>query len=748
MKIRVKIKHLAYGAGLLLAVILAVAVMAKPPQNMAGAGQTGAEAKEQVLRKIAAAGAEEKLKLIEEYMLKDDSADLSRAYDMYIESTGMMYGGGVVDVAKKPVFSLDEKLPYLEQYAAEGKPGPELAAAAKLLSYHYQGEGQQEKAAKVLAEARKRLHSSTAVYASNELLLMQAQLAAGQKQYDTLLKLCAEIIDRNAANDDILVRMSELLAQYAIEKGEVPQTLELLRSDLEQKSSRMTSGQAVQIQKEELRGITDRLKKIASGRPAGLTDVSGTIAKANGEPLAYAGVFLRRDDDLNHSMAGFEPYQTITNEKGEYAFKGVVPGRYKLYLGVNASQLNGWTWPEQRDGGWIDLNGQQAAVENVTFQPLLELREPVNNAIVKDSSIAFAWEPVQGAAYYNLSVGIKLKSGSTSRVVRRGISVPEVRIQADDLYYEYTGISGFSEGSGQLTIDPLSLLGYANTDNQMTWDVAAYDAGGRMLTRSGGYRLDERLTDRLPFFYLKAREMTEADRTLLSGDLKKAEAMYRADYRKDPDDAHSLHMIIRLLQGTMMLEGKGAGEAEESLLAEQTRLLRQLVKLHPAAWYYDMLAQQAFDRADWDEYRRYDELAAALDTSEDTGYRDGTRAIAFMRQQKWDEAAASFQKSLENDPSHRFIGAYIALTIARGSPLETAAALAEKYPDRMSYSGPIHWDELLLAMKREAAGQDGYFQTLRQRAGLYVRGGEAGGERSSSSSPAMNRFFEQLKQVK
>lgn len=107
------------------------------------------------------------------------------------------------------------------------------------------------------------------MYASNELLLMQAQLAAGQKQYDTLLKLCAEIIDRNAANDDILVRMSELLAQYAIEKGEVPQTLELLRSDLEQKSSRMTSGQAVQIQKEELRGITDRLKKIASAvRPA------------------------------------------------------------------------------------------------------------------------------------------------------------------------------------------------------------------------------------------------------------------------------------------------------------------------------------------------------------------------------------------------------------------------------------------------------------------------------------------------
>ncbi|MEI0739889.1 hypothetical protein VQ056_30160 [Paenibacillus sp. JTLBN-2024] len=157
----------------------------------------------------------------------------------------------------------------------------------------------------------------------------------------------------------------------------------------------------------------------------------------------------------------------------------------------------------------------------------------MNNAIVKESSIAFAWEPVQGAAYYNLSVGIKLKSGSTSRVVRRGISVPEVRIQADDLYYEYTGISGFSEGSGQLTIDPLSLLGYANTDNQMTWDVAAYDAGGRMLTRSGGYRLDERLTDRLPFL-LKAREMTEADRTLLSGDLKKAEAMYRADYRRIP----------------------------------------------------------------------------------------------------------------------------------------------------------------------------------------------------------------------
>ncbi|MEI0739888.1 hypothetical protein VQ056_30155 [Paenibacillus sp. JTLBN-2024] len=57
------------------------------------------------------------------------------------------------------------------------------------------------------------------------------------------------------------------------------------------------------------------------------------------------------------------PTRRSPTKRGEYAFKGVVPGRYKLYLGVNASQLNGWTWPEQRDGGWIDLNGQQAAVE-------------------------------------------------------------------------------------------------------------------------------------------------------------------------------------------------------------------------------------------------------------------------------------------------------------------------------------------------------------------------------------------------
>jgi len=747
MKIRIKIKHLAYGSGLLLAFVLAVCFMARPVQYMAGADQAGTETKEQVLREIEAAGAQEKLRLIAEYMLKDDSVDLSRAFDMYIESNGMMYGGGVVDVARKPVFSLGEKVPYLERYLKEGGSDPDIVSAAKLLAYYYQGTGEPEKAAAVLADARERLNSSPAAYVSDELLLMQAKIAAGQKQYDTLLKLCEDLMDGTAVNEDILASISDLLAQYTIDKGAVPHALEQLQSALEQKISRIQSGQAVQIQKEKLVEITDRLKKIVSSRTTGLTDVSGTIMKAGGEPFAYTGVFLRREDDLNHSMAGFEPYQALTNGKGEYAFKGVVPGRYKLFIGVNASEVNGWTWPEQRDGGWIDLNGQGAAKENVTFQRLLELKTPVNNAVLKDQTITFAWKPVQGAAYYDLSLGLKLRSGSSGNIIRQGISSPQVQIKADDLYYMYTGISASSEGSGQPALDPLSLLGYADTENRMSWSVAAYDAEGRMLTRSGGYRLDENLTGNLPFFYLKERKMTEADRTLLKGEIEKAEAMYRADYRRNPDDEYSLHMIIKLLEGKRMLLGAGAKESEDELKAEQAALLRQMADLRPTAWFYDLLAQYSFEQAKWDEYLRYDELAAALDTSRDTSYRDGTRAIALMRQGKWEAAAASFQKSVENDPSHRFIGAYIALSIAGSGTLEKAMALAEKFPDRMMYNTPIHWDELLQDMKRESSGDKGYFQTLRNRAHSYVQGKEKDWKHSSSYFPAMDRFFKLLEQV-
>lgn len=55
--------------------------------------------------------------------------------------------------------------------------------------------------------------------------------------------------------------------------------------------------------------------------------------------------------------------------------------------------------------------------------------------------------------------------------------------------------------------DPSNLLGYADPSSRFSWSVEAYDAGGKLLTRSDGYRLNQQTMGHLPFFYLKERTL-------------------------------------------------------------------------------------------------------------------------------------------------------------------------------------------------------------------------------------------------
>ncbi|MDR0269176.1 MAG: carboxypeptidase regulatory-like domain-containing protein [Paenibacillus sp.] len=501
--------------------------------------------------------------------------------------------------------------------------------------------------------------------------------------------------------------------------------------------------------------IQARLQKLMSGDVKALTDVSGKLTKSNGEPIAYAGVFLRRQDDINHSITDFEPYQTMTNEKGEYSFRGVLPGSYKLFLGLDVNQISGWTWPTISDDGWIDLRGQNKLEENVVFQPLMELKTPVNEEVVRDKKLTFEWKPVEGAAYYNLNIGLKFTSGSASRQIKQGIVTSRVQIPAEDLYDEISGISSFASGQEEMKVDPLSLLGYANTDNQFSWSVEAYNADGELLTRSDGYRLGNDLTGQLPFFYLKERSMTDADKTLLTGDLEKAEAMYKADVQHNPADAHSLHMMHMLLEGKiMLLRGEGAKVSGEkaSLMAKQAELLKKLVELHPTADYYDWLADYYLKETDWKEYNRYYALAESMRQTKDNSYSDATHAVALMRQGKMDEATAYFQQSLDHDKSHRFIGSYLAVTLYLGGSMDQAISLAGKYPDRMMYNTSLNWEELIHEMKRESTGNRGYNAALQSKIELYVQGKEKELKQwqpaAGSGLTAMKKFMDALGQVR
>ncbi|GIP27455.1 hypothetical protein J23TS9_25850 [Paenibacillus sp. J23TS9] len=727
MKIRIKVKHLAYILGLLTVLVIAFNVGAPPSHKLAEAeqGAVQAESKEQVLNKIDTAKPDNKLKLIEEYMLKESDTVLAHAYEAYIGSSGSMFSGSM-EHRTKPAFNLKEKVPYLEQYVKAGRSDPDVGKAAELLAYYYEGSEQWEKASQILTNALKKLHFTEYSYARQELLFMKAKLAADMKQYGELIQLCEELTQGNKnPNLDLNIRISNLLAQYAIAEGKVPEELKRIQAEMKKQKELNEGNQRVaQLQIDQLQMIEDRLKKMDSIGLERMTDVSGTITKSDGEPVAYAGVFLRRQDDLYHSIRENEPYQTMTNEKGEYSFKGVVPGSYKLSLGLDLNQISGWTWPVSGDADWIDLRGQQSLVQDVVFQPLMKLKSPVNEAVVKGKKITFEWEPAAGAAYYNLNLGLKLQSGSSSRPIMQGIHSSRIEIDAEELYYEISGVSSSSNGSDEEKLDPLSLLGYANTDNQYMWSVEAYNANGELLTRSDGYRLGNDLTGQLPFFYLKERTMTDADRALLAGHLEDADARYKALFRSNPEDAHSLKMMFTLLEGKLMLlHGEDANtEMKKAIQEEQTGLLKQLVKLHPTADYYARLADYYLKKESWNEYNRYYALAGSLSKNTDTSYTDATHAIALMKQGKWDEAENYFKQSIENDKSHRFVGVYIALGLYRGGSLDQAIQLAAMYPDRMMYNNPLRWEDLLLEMKRESKGVTDYTGILQEKIGLYIKG--------------------------
>ncbi|MCJ8010537.1 carboxypeptidase-like regulatory domain-containing protein [Paenibacillus sp. KQZ6P-2] len=760
MKIRIKVKHVVYILGLFLVLIVGLNYGTSPAQRMAeadrGSRQADAEKKEEILRSIDAAKPDEKLKLIEEHMLNDRSSNLPRMYDVYIGPGGTMFSGRSMEVDTRPEFNLKEMVPYLEFYVQSGSSDPDVSTAAKLLAYYYEGSGQWDKASQMLENALERLHITQYTYARNELIFMQVKLAAEQGQYDELLQLSEKLIqeNKNQVNPDTMAQLSEYLAQYALVKGKAPEVLKWIQTKMEQQQKQTTDERVHNLYTDQLMEIQNRLSKLTSGGKKALTEVTGTITKSNGEPVAYAGVFLRRQEDDNHSINESEPYQTMTNEHGEYSFEGVLPGSYKLYLGLNISQINGWTWPVLADDGWIDLKGQAKVQENVVFQPLMKLKFPVNEEVIRDKALTFEWEPVAGAAYYNLNVGMKLKSGSSSRTVKQGIVTSRVQIPVQDLYDQISGVSSYSNGNEKVQLDPLSLLGYANTKNQFSWGVEAYSADGKLLTRSDGYRLSNDLTGNLPFFYLKERKMTDADKTLLSGKLDKAEAMYKADADRDPTDMHALHMMLTVLEGKMMLirgDGKADTDTKKALEAQQVEILERLVELYPTDVYYNWLSDYYFKQADWNNYNRYYTLVKSVSRMKDNSYSDGKHGIALMKQEKPDEAAVYFKESVENDSSHRFIGTYLALHLFMGDSLDEGIQLAAKYPDRMMYNNPLNWEELLLAMKRESTGKRDYSAVLKDKIRLYIQGKDEELKlwqpSADSGLTAMKKFMDALQQV-
>ncbi|WP_239616008.1 carboxypeptidase-like regulatory domain-containing protein [Cohnella mopanensis] len=753
MKVTLKVKHLVLSIlsiGLLLSLLQFVVI---PKLQVHSAEKNYEEGriggKKSLLAAIDnSATSGKKWELIRQYLIGNDGVTLAHSFDVYVGSGWTQ--SGPID-KESTIWSWEDKLPYLKSYLTEGPADQYLVSAARQLASYYMSEDEASDALAALESAEKRL---TGDYLNQEraLKLERAKIYAGRDEMTKAEQLLEQLDNtRNPGDLDFNGEIVQVRAQLMIRQGNVRSALDNVNTELvalqkwvtEEKAKFPDMGDFVPGKLDQLKSLKAQLEHALRQQDNGLSStVSGVVRKSDGTPMARVGVFLRSEHDVNHSIMEGEPYQVLTDGQGRYDFKGVLPGSYQLYIGLLFEQIDGWTWPTMNDD-WIDVKGNEILTENVVLRPLIEIKSPINQQVVTDSTVKFQWEPVEGAASYTLYGTWPSKSGITSALIQSHIEDDFVELPSDTLYDSVGGIY-LNEVDGKIVLDPVQLLGFANPDSRFSWYVEAYDQEGRMLTRSNGYRLNETSMGALPFFYLKSRTLTAEDRLFLDGKMDEAMSAYKKAFENKPQDRHSLRMIIRIY------EGQASIDREPTSSDESVAYLERMVELEPSERYVFQLFYYYYDKKMWAKVDYYYKLMAK-EKGWTNSYVQSVYGTALMKQRRFEEAAVQLREAIPNDPSHRFVGHYLAVEIYSTGSLESAMRLAEQYPERAPLEkGTPNWSKLVgeLELESKAAG-DGYAEDMKQALDIYFDGDESRLNKwlSSTKHAAMKTFVRALETV-
>ncbi|WP_042203941.1 carboxypeptidase regulatory-like domain-containing protein [Paenibacillus camerounensis] len=786
MNIRIKVKHLVLF--LLLPLILLTVIGLTHPWARADLGpaqQASADARTALLQKLEASSGSARMQLIRETVVEPDSSYPAYWFNVYAGSS-MSRVSQPQDEEISPLLPVD-RIKLLEEYIQAGPADYSMQNAVKQLVYEYDAAGSTgNQADQAIVAALGRVSGKSS--AARELTLLRAERALNAGKFAQAGELLAQqeyTVQYNESELD--ARAAWLQGRLLFAQGKGSEALELVNSALEEyrkvwaerdaalnpagsSSQQNASGGAddgiaasgsadgsgtdsgsneaeqsstSSLIEEQLAALQTALQeavKLGFNAPAAL---SGTLTKSDGTPVARAGIFLRAESELYHSVSyDSEPYQIVTDGEGHFQFSGVIPGFYQIQLGLSFEQIDGWTWPVQSDD-WIELQAGSSVIHDITLQPLLELQSPVNSQVLTGDTVQFKWEAVEGAAYYNLSTTVDDNGGLISHITRQRITDNQVAIPVTELYNS-GGFSTGSSGGGWQSVSPASLLGFADPDSRFSWSIDAYDAQDRVITRSNGYRLNEETVGNLPFFYLKSRTMTAADK--LVADKKPEEALeaYRSDYAANPQDDHALKMLIHLLFA------KHSYSRDAGVMNEAMTLLVKLVELRPDANFAFNLADYYLDRSDWSNYNQYYALYLELNGQEQGSYDRSLNALALMYQGKLDEARQQYALAMEADPSHRFIGSYLAAELAAGQPLESVLELSKRYPEHSFGKGGYSWPLLIMELQAERSGNpEAFDKLLAEKLDAYMsRQDKALEQWASDGTPtAMKKFIKAVLEV-
>ncbi len=502
--------------------------------------------------------------LIQKYMI---DGDLANRFDVYI--------GPSITSWPNPdnpnVFTVEEVIPYLEEYVEDGPVDGYMQSAAKQLAIYYLQQNNTEKAEQILVKVTVRAISSAKDPYVTEFFMKRVQIALETNNLSKADSIIAELKEQaqqvNTTNSDLRTIISLLETEKLLYKGNFNQAYKKLTQDIdalkkqwnvENEKFREMAKQAGQqpledlpfengVYASELLSIKHQLEQAIKLGNTNLTTIEGRITKGNGLPMSGVGVFLRDETSVNMSVRHDERHQTLTDENGFYQFTGVIPGKYEIHLGVRQAQVDGLAWSMPKDQ-WIHITGDKKITYNMKFNPLIDIKEPVNYEEIRAKELRFKWEKVNEADYYDVNLCLELVNGSTCSAIETNIQQNEFTIPIEELYAKSTGIMFSGEGSELDTVEPESLLGYANSDGEFSWYVKAYDQNGSVITQSNGYILNKQSMEKTPIFYLKERELTKADQLLLDRKIPEALELYKQAVKENPNDSHSKRMVTRLSQ--------------------------------------------------------------------------------------------------------------------------------------------------------------------------------------------------------
>ncbi|KOR90098.1 hypothetical protein AM231_13765 [Paenibacillus solani] len=722
MKIRIKIKHLVLGVVSVILLFIVLHNISPRIELMIAQKQLeqgNLESKAKILSLIHNTKSNKhKWKLIEKYVIEPKETELIHRFDVFI-SPGFTMASG--DIDGKIHFTQDEGMQLLRQYVQGAPAGRFLMFAAVQLSDYYAMDGDLQAAADLLEmviqkfenDIHNGLNSDRAI--SSYLYELKLELAStndGLDQPERAAQQYEYLADAPYGDrDDIIGKAALYHSEMLLRRGSPHAAKEVL-NQLSEGSNRRNKNSEVTSR---INQLNNRLQSILDREL--LSTVSGTVQSSEGEPMPFVGIMLRKKIDQYHSPLRSEPYQMLTDAKGQYRFESVEAGSYQLAIGLNYEQIDGRTWSIDA-GDWVEVaRGSQQSID-VTMQPLIQLRTPVNNEEIRDDTIYFEWDSFPEAAYYKVNIGMQLQDGGKIMTsIANYIEGNSLRVSVQDLYDQRVGIS-YEDRNEWTTVDPGGVLGFANPAGFFFWSVDAYREDGTRLTSSSGYRLNEQTIDSLPYFLLKEREETPEDRLVLDRKYDEALEGYTRKVKLNPGDVHSLRMKLRMLQlKDMLAEDIASKGSKETLIA-----LEAMIGQRPAPTYLWELADYFYNHEEWDEYNQaFDRYLSIRGDHEDRSYTDSLHATALMKQGKYRESETWFEQSIPLDPSHRFIGNYLAAHLLGKGTLESVLRLAEKYPDRMNSTD---WAVLVKRMLIESKGEPDFTEILKDKLKWIVDGDE------------------------